>query len=359
MKTNTLLLTLALTTGLWTACSSSEPKVASNETAVKVEVAYPTHYDSTAITVSGQLSAQNSAEISTRMMAFVEKVFVKPGDKVQTGQTLIRLNADELEAKKAQASAQIATAELAAKNAAKDYQRFQALHAQESASDKELENMELHQRAAASQLQMARQGLKEIEAMLTYTVIKAPFSGTVTQKNIDEGSMAKPGMPLLSIEQHQDMEVTATVPENEVSRVTLGDRVEVEVKALGRTLPGVISELSPSATRNGGQYAMKISLTDQQDSQLRSGMYVTVRLPRKSQDTVSNLLLIDQSALIQREQLQGVYIVNDNQQAVLRWLRLGKTYGQQIQVLSGLKENERIIINAQGKLYNGRKVTLK
>ena len=359
MKTNTIVLTLVLTAGLWTACSSKAPKTATNETSVNVDVTYPTRADSTAISVSGQLSAQNSAEISTRMMAFVDKVYVKLGDKVNAGQTLIRLNADELEAKKAQAIAQIATAELAELHANKDYQRFKTLHAQESVSDKELENMEFHQRAAASQLQMARQALKEIESMLTYTEIKAPFSGTVTQKMIDEGSMAKPGMPLLRVEQHNEMEVTATIPETEISQVSLGERVEVDVKVLGLTLPGVISELSPSASMNGGQYAMKVSLSEKEDAQLLSGMYVTVRLPRKTPSTVSCHLLIDQRALIQREQLQGVYVVNENQQAVLRWLRLGKTYGQQVEVLSGLNENERIIVNAKGKLYNGRKVTIQ
>ena len=122
--------------------------------------------------------------------------------------------------------------------------------------------MELHQRAAASQLMMAREALKEIESMLTYTEIKAPFSGTVTQKMIDEGSMAKPGMPLLRVEQHNEMEVTTTIPETAISQVSLGERVEVDVKVLGLTLPGVISELSPSASINGGQFAMKVSLSE-------------------------------------------------------------------------------------------------
>ena len=88
-------------------------------------------------------------------------------------------------------------------------------------------------------------------------------------------------------------------------------------------------------------------------------MYVPVKLPRKSPSTVSSHLLIDKSSLVQREQLRGVYVVNENQQAVLRRLRLGKTYGQQVEVLSGLKENERIIVNANGKLYNGRKATIE
>ena len=359
MKTNTIVLTLVLTVGLLAACSSKAPKTATNETPINVNVTFPSRADSTTITVSGQLSAQNSAEISTRMMAFVDKIYVKLGDKVNAGQTLIQLNADELDAKKAQAAAQIATAELAAQNANKDYQRFKTLHTQESVSDKELENIELHQRVAASQLQMARQALKEIESMLTYTKIKAPFSGTVTQKMIDEGSMAKPGMPLLRMEKHNEMEVTATIPESEINHVSLGESVEVEVKVLGITLSGVISELSSSASMNGGQYAMKVSLPEKKDAQLLSGMYVSVRLPRKSPSTVSNHLLIDQSSLIHREQLHGVYVVNENQQAILRWLRLGKTYGQQVEVLSGLKENERIIVNAKGNLYNGRKVIIK
>ena len=358
MKTNTTLLSLALATGLWTACSSETPKTASQAAPVAVEVYTPMTSDSTSITVSGQLAAQNQAEISTRMMAFVEKVFVRPGDPVSAGQTLIRLNADELQAKKAQVLAQISTAELADQQAKKDYQRFHTLHAQESVSDKELENMRLHQSSTASQLQMAREGLKEIEAMLTYTEIKAPFTGTVTQKYIEEGSMAKPGMPLLKLEQQQ-MEVTATVPENEITQVAVGDRVEVEIKSLGLHIPGVISELSPSAAHHGGQYAMKVSLVEKQEAQLRSGMYVGVKLPRASATSSTARLLIDSQSLVEREQLRGVYVVNEDQQAVLRWLRLGKTYGNQVEVLSGLSPNERIVKHAQGKLYNGRKVVIE
>ena len=357
MKKFSSYLSLAIAATLWASCSSSAPKQA-DENPVSVEVYQPVSQDSAFLSVSGTLSAQNSAEISTRMMANVEQIYVKTGDQVKAGQLLVRLNADDLQAKKKQVQAQISTAQLATENARRDYQRYQNLHAQQSVSDKELENMQLNLSAMESRLQMARQSLKEVEAMLAHTYIKAPFAGKITQKNIDKGSMTQPGMPLLILEQQHEMEVTATIPESYISNVAKGDRVEVEVKSIKRKLQGTVSELSPSATLNGGQYAMKLQLEEKQDPQLLSGMYVAIRIPNKSHVEGSKKLLIDQKALVHREQLTGVYVINADHRAVLRWLRLGKTYGDQVEVLSGLNAQERVIVHAKGKLYNGRKIKI-
>ncbi len=104
-------------------------------------------------------------------------------------------------------------AEAAAKNTQRDFERFKRLREQNSVSDKELENVELQNTSINARLQVARQSLNEVNAMLAYTNIQAPFSGIVSQKMIDEGSMANPGMPLLVIEQGGDLQVVASVSE--------------------------------------------------------------------------------------------------------------------------------------------------
>ena len=349
-------LALALTSVLLISCSS-EKKTERTETPVEVNLATPLQHSAGTITLSGKLTAQNSANLSTRLMAYVEKIYVKPGDKVKTGDLLIKLNATDLNAKRVAVLAQIKEAENAAENAERDYKRYTALHAQESVSDKELENMRLNLTSMQTGLQMAREGLKEVDAMLAYTSIKAPFSGIISSKHINEGSMANPGMPLLTLEQGGTLQVTASVPETYIGSVAVGDSVDVEVKTNGQMLTGQVCELSPSSLVTSGQYALKVKLNNVDTSNLRAGMYVSLQLNAPQMEGEAPKMLIEKDWLIHREQLSGVYTVNADNRVTLRWLRLGKSYGNLIEVLGGISANERIVSHAEGKLYNGKKVT--
>lgn len=357
MKTiRTMILGMAAVS-FFSACSSDATKK-KEETPVGVKVYSPAKLTADGLFVSGMVSARQTAIISTRNMGFVDKIYVKQGDRVTAGQLLIIVNSDDLKAKKAQAEAMVIEAEAAAKNAARDYERFKKLHSQKSVSVKELENIELNKTSIDAKKQMALQSLNEVKSMLAYTHIKAPFSGVVTQKKIDEGSMASPGMPLLVVEQSGEMDVQATVPENYVQYLNVGDSVKVDIKSLGRRIEGKISELSPSASLTGGQYAMKVAISAKDKANLRSGMYAGIFIPGKGNGESLRNILINESSVIRREQLTGVYVVGSDNHAVLRWVRLGKKMGEQIEVLSGLDENDRIIENVTGELYNGKSITV-
>ena len=357
-KLNTIFI-LAAMAALWSSCLSQSSSRQETD-AVQVEVYQPEVSAQAGISVSGILSASQSAVISTRMMAYVDQILVRPGDKVRAGQILVRLNSDDLKAKQAQASAQYREAQAATRNAERDYNRFVTLHSQQSVSDKELENMELHKVSMQSKLEMAQQALSEVEAMLAYTDIRSPFSGVVAQKLVEKGNMAHPGMPLMVVEQPGKMEVRASVPENYVSHAKVGDKVLVDVKSLGCTLSGTISELSSSASLSGGQYTMKVDvdLSDRKD--ILSGMFVGIRLSGQPSATIqpSGRIWISQSSLVQREQLRGVYVVSPEGRALLRWVRLGKEEADRVEVLSGLGAGEQVVLVANGKLYNGRKVSV-
>ena len=87
-------------------------------------------------------------------------------------------------------------------------------------------------------------------------------------------------------------------------------------------------------------------------------MFVTVQFPIEKQ-TKTDLVLIPKNALVTKGQLSGVYTISDNSTAILHWLRLGRTFGDQVEVLSGLAANEPYIISADGKLFNGVKVSIQ
>ncbi|MBB4038068.1 MAG: efflux RND transporter periplasmic adaptor subunit [Dysgonomonas mossii] len=340
------------------SCSSSNKPEDKDRTIVKVEVYTPTQSSNEGFYLSGEVTAKQTANISTRMMGYITKIYVKPGDKVASGQLLVSISSDDILAKKAQVQAMITEAEAASKNAQRDYERFKTLRSQNSVSDKELEDVSLQNTSMNAKVQMARQQMNEINAMLSYTNIRAPFSGVVTQKMLDEGSMANPGMPILTIEQSGELQIVASIPENYIPYVKIGDVVKIELKSLGTTIDGKVSELSPSAFRTGGQYSMKLAIDAKDKTNIRSGMYVNILIPNKTGEDISSKIMLDKNSIVYRDQLTGVYVIDDQNQANLRWIRLGKTIGNQVEVLSGLSQNDRIVSKAEGKLYNGVKVSV-
>ena len=340
------------------SCSSSDKLEDKDKTIVKVEAYSPAQSTNEGFYLSGEVTAKQTANISTRMMGYVTKIYVKPGDKVASGQLLVSISSDDILAKKAQIQAMITEAEAAAKNAQRDYERFKTLRNQNSVSDKELENVALQNTSMNAKVQMARQQMNEVNAMLSYTNIRAPFSGVVTQKMVDEGSMANPGMPILTIEQNGELQVIASIPENYIQYVKVGDIAQMELKSLGITIDGKVSELSPSAFRTGGQYSMKLAIDTKDKENIRPGMYVNILIPNKTGENITFKIMLDKSSIVYRDQLTGVYVIDDQSQANLRWIRLGKTIGNQVEVLSGLSQNDEIVSKAEGKLYNGVKVSV-
>ena len=171
--------------------------------------------------------------------------------------------------------------------------------------------------------------------------------------------MANPGIPLISMEAPGNFEVIAMVPETEISKIKNDSKVDVTAKSISKNIPGNVVEISTSARNTGGQYLVKIAL-DKTDAPILSGMFVNVQFPlEKKANAVSSTLYVPKSALVKQGQLTGVYTIGNGNVALLRWLRIGKTFGDQVEVLSGLSKDEQFIISAEGKLYNGAKVTVQ
>ena len=306
-------------------------------------------------TSSGKVQSAMQTNLSTRMMGYVQTIHTKIGDQVKQGQLLVKLNSKDLNAKKAQIEAGISEATAAFNNAEKDYNRFKSLYKSESASQKELDDITAHFEMAKARLEGAKQMKQEINAQLEYTNILAPFSGTVSAKFINQGDLANPGMPLLSIENNHTFEVLTMVSESEIALIKVGMEVDVLIKSINKTIKGKVKEFSTSTLHSGAQYQVKIALESYKG--LFSGMYTQVQFPISTEVSASKILL-PQSALIQRGQLQGVYVVSQQNTAILRWLRLGHHVGDQIEILSGINPGDQYIVSAKGKLENGSPLTL-
>ncbi|NEN23277.1 efflux RND transporter periplasmic adaptor subunit [Cryomorpha ignava] len=325
--------------------------------AVKVQKASggeKTHY----ISASGQIEAIKSANISTRMMGYIQDIPVKTGQKVKKGDLLISISNTDLLAKKGQVEAGVLQAKAAYKNAEKDYERFQALFAKKSASQKELDDMTTRYEMAKAGLDAAREMENEVNAQFSYANIRAPFSGVVTNTFAKEGDMANPGMPLIGLEAPGKMEVAAMISEADIQNVHEGMKADVSLKSIGLTVEGVVSEVSLSAKNTGGQYVVKIDM-EAPDSSIYAGMYANVQIHGSGSNAgdANRSVWIPEEALVHQGQLTGVYTIGNENAAILRWLRTGRSTGDEVEVLSGLKPDETFIISAEGRLYNGVPVT--
>jgi RND family efflux transporter MFP subunit len=353
---------LAISSLILMSCGGDKKENVTNLPTIPVQVSENTeNVNGSFITASGKIESENSANLSTRMMGYVTKVNVKVGQNVSAGQLLVSINNTDLLAKKAQVDASITQATAGYNNAKKDYDRFVNLFAQQSASQKELDDMTARYEMAKAGLEAAKQMRNEVMAQFSYSNITAPFSGTVTNTFVKEGDMANPGMPLVSIEGASRLQVTAMVSESDISNVKNGMPVIINVKSLNKEVAGKVSEVSLSAKNTGGQYLVKVIL-DKMDKTILSGMFVNVQFQKAKKEITStvksDIVLVSESALVRQGQLTGIYTVGSGNVAILRWLRIGKTLGSQVEILSGLSSDEQYIVSAEGKLFNGAKVQL-
>lgn len=349
---------VALTLVIFSCGNETKETTAKNTASVAVKVSsVNTENNSPFFTVSGKIEAANQITLSTRSSGFIDHIYVNVGDKVTKGKLLLSINNADLQAKRAQINANITQAQAAFNIAEKDYNRFKVLFSDNSASQKEMDDMTANFEMAKARLEAANQMKNEINSQFKYVDITAPFSGVITNKFMEAGDLANPGVPLIAMESPGNYEVSLWIPESEISQIKLDSQVDVLVKSFNQSLKGKVTEVSTSAFNTGGQYLVKVSL-DKTDIEILSGMYTSVKFPSKRKSS-TNTVLIPTEVIVKNGQLSGVYTVSQNQTAILRWLRLGKTYGDKVEVLSGLNSEEQYIVSAEGKLYNGVNVSIQ
>jgi RND family efflux transporter MFP subunit len=341
------------------SCGTTERKTIESAPAISVTTSQALKSSEGAtVSASGKIEAATSANLSTRMMGNVTNVHVKVGNKVAKGTLLISIQNADLKAKRGQIEAAILQAKAANENAQKDFERFKTLFAQGSASQKELDDMTTRATMTKSGLDAALQMKKEIDAQFTYAEIRAPYTCIVTNTFVKAGDMASPGMPLVAVESTEQSQVIAMVSESDIDKIKVGTEATVEVKSLEKSFPAKVIEVSQSAKNTGGQFIVKLNLSTKDEAVL-SGMFAHVYFNVASDSAQELSVLVAKSALVQKGQLTGIYTIGFENTAILRWLRVGKTTGDQVEILSGMAANETYITSSEGKLFNGAKVAIK
>ncbi len=337
----------------------------------------------------GTVQTRSQAQVAGRIMAQVREIPVQEGQNV-TGPdrtnkkvmptVLARLDGRDIEARLKQAQAQVtvaeqaitgATAQVAAAQAQQqaaetqvvqarvDFNRIETLHTKQAATGQQLDHARTQKDVAEAQAQAATQQVAavhsdlarlqaqkeqavemvhEAQVLLSYTKIQSPFSGRLVRKMIDVGDMVAPGQPLFVIETSDEPELHAVVADSLVARLQLEQKLDVRIDAIQQTLPGTVREIAPQADPRTRTMLVKVSLPIQVG--LISGQFGTLAVPVGNYQA----LVAPAQAVRQVGQLHLVDVLDTEGFPHRRFVTLGPQHDEMVEVLSGLKQDEQVVI---------------
>lgn len=317
------------------------------------------------VTLTGTVTAQQVANVSSQIVAPVSQILVKEGDHVGKGQVLIRLSSAPLAAGVQQADSQVAAAgqqEAAAaaqeKLAADTLNRYQALNQRHSVTPHEFDQVktafdaaQAQHQATAAQVQAAKAGAAQSRATDSFTIIRAPFAGIVTAKYVDAGALAAPGVPLLRIEDALQHEIDIQMNESSLSTLHVGNPVQLTL-AGAPAFTAHIQQVVPTADPAAHTVTVKIGLPSSLHTV--SGITASVLVPTGQATAIA----IPKSSVRSRGQMDSVLALDNNSVAQLRYVQLGPTIGDSVEVISGLSAGDRILAHPEDSLV-GRRIELQ
>jgi RND family efflux transporter MFP subunit len=315
----------------------------------------------------GTVRAAQMSQVSSQMSGNIVDIRVQEGDRVQAGEVLATIDDAQPRAAADQATAALAAAEKEVSAADSDLalaettlKRYQQLYEKKSVSPQEFDEIKARHQSAEARRDMARAGQAQAAAALThartslgYTRICAPFTGVVTEKKVDAGSLAAPGMPVFTIENTRSYRLEATVDESNIRLVHAGQPVPVTIDALeDAQIPGKVVQILPAADAATHSFLVKVDLPA--NARIRSGLFGRARFQRGERSA----LLIPRTSLVERGQLQGVYVLDANQIAGLRYVSVGKSLGEKIEVLSGLHDGDKLVAAPGDRELGGKRIAV-
>lgn len=334
MFTGTLLLA-----GLLAACGGDHPAPAADAAAApagpRLTIA------DTTITASfeaaGVAEPVERAMLSTKLMGSVTAVLVQEGDRVARGQVLARVDARDIEAKRAQVEAGIAAAEAMYNDAETQARRFRALYADSAATRFQVDQVETGLARAEAGLRTARAARNELEAVGSYAAVTAPFAGVVTQRFVDPGAFAAPGQPVIEVQDASRLRISVTVPTRVAQALRPGRSIEATIE--GRPVMAEIEGVVPAPA--GGVYTVN-ALVKNPKGEWLPGSAATLQVP----DGQRQAILIPGAALVREGDLVGVRAITPTG-AELRWVRLGGSCAAadcpMVEVVAGLRPGDVIL----------------
>jgi RND family efflux transporter MFP subunit len=349
----------------------------------RVEVVEVGHSsDKSELELPGNIQAITEAPILARADGYIERRLVDIGDRVQAGQPLAEVEAPEMDEQIHQAKAALEQAQAAVDQATANYQRgradedlakvtadrWSALVAKGVVSKQENDRYQAEYRSLAaatkslekavgmqrSNVAAAEANLSRLDKVQGYRLVKAPFDGVITLRNVDVGALVNAGNTLLfRIAQTATLRTYLNVPQSNASGVRVGQAARLSVSNLpGRHFAGTVARTSNSLDPASRTLLVEVHVPNP-DGALLPGMYARVDLI----SALSNApLRIPSDALIVRGGGTTVAVVGEDHTIHLQKIEVGRDYGDRLEVMSGLREGQMIVPNPADFLREGLQV---
>lgn len=337
MKAPRLLITVAVALVL-SACHSKKETTESLPPVAVRTIPVENHARSSSEEVVGTVRAKLHAVIEAKVSGRIEAFVVAPGQILRAGDLIAQLDSHETQARLDQALAM-------RDQATRDLERARELFAKKITTQAEFDATQARERVAAG-------AVKEIETLLGYTKIVAPFGGVITRKLFDVGDLATPGKPIAEMEDPSALRFEADVPEALIGYVKLGAKLPVRVSAMPAEIEGTVVEIAPVADAASRTFLVKLDLPPSDG--LRSGQFGRVLVATGKADAI----WVPAPALVVRGQMETVFAAV-NGHAQLRIVRTGKRSNTEVEILAGLNLGEKVVPEGAAELRDGQPITLK
>ncbi len=285
------------------------------------------------------VDTEEGVEVYSRLVGVVRKLCVEEGDRVAQGSLFCLLEDDDY--RLARDKSKVNYDKLGA-----DFHRLQDMHDKQLTSTKEFEE-------ARFNLEQARIDWETAELNLRRTRITAPIAGVVTRRHIRLGEQVTLSSPLFEIVNMQEKIVVIHLPEQEISRVKVGQKAFLSTKNLpdGR-FEAVVKRLSPTVDAENGTFKVTVRLSDPENL-LRPGMFVSVQLVT---ETHRNALLIPKTALVYDNGTPFAFFVEEDTLAHRVRIQKGFSNERYVEVLSSISDTDRVVVVGQNGLKDRQRV---
>jgi RND family efflux transporter MFP subunit len=257
-----VLLTLFTSLIVFTSCGDNRDTNRSGQSSISVKIeTIAGKSKMNMLEFAGVVEGSKKVKLSTKLMGNVSYLPFDAGAAIKKGEVLVKIQSKDIEAKKQQVIANLNAAKAAHSNMERNFNRVKSLYEKGSATEKEFEDVTLGYKMTEAQVKAVSEMKKEIEDVLSYSVIRAPFDGFIVNKFVQAGDIAAPGYPLLIVENFNSFNVVANVSSDNINKVQKGNEVELEIDALNnKKVLGEILEVNPGAHPASKQYSIKVKI---------------------------------------------------------------------------------------------------
>ncbi len=297
----------------------------------------------------GVVEAVRQTTVSSQVAGAIVALNVKTGDAVKAGQVLMRIDARAAVEGATASLAQVDAARASMNVAAREYERQQQLFQKQYISQAALDRAQAQWEATQAQVRalQAQSGVAKTQSGLF--VVTAPYAGVVSEVPVALGDMAMPGRPLFTLYDPSALRVSASLPQSALAG--LGAMPDLKFEIPGMAAPAGLSKPSnvqrlPTVDAATHTAQFRLGLPAGMKG-VAPGMFARVWLPGAAATGAAPRLFVPASAVLQRAEVTGVYVLDSRGQALLRQVRLGSIQGGEVELLSGVQAGEQVAVDPQ------------